>query len=125
MRNIKTIFALCIACTLFSFKPVEPSKKLKLGSYGVCSCKGEDMTSKTMKLVLKEDQSFQFIDNTVSDKKLNISGTYLLKGNKIIMKDQATKKSVRAKWKIDNNELCLKSRKGLNFTRLCWLDACE
>jgi hypothetical protein len=65
------------------------------------------------------------LDKTNADELIDLNGNWEQKGNQIILKDYPNEVSIHNVWKIDKNGKCLKSRKGLNFRRLCYLESSQ
>src|SRR5687767_6857890 len=116
MKKLIFLFALPALLAMLSFKTEAP--KLLTGTYGVCSCGGTQSTSK-VELTLNEDKTFHYFDNTNPSKAVDIKGSWVLSGNTVILKDYQSAFPIHTKWRVDKNGKCLKSRKGLEFTRLC------
>jgi hypothetical protein len=123
MKTVKSTLALG-AFTLLLVAGFTPSGKLnvKTGTYGSCSC-GEG--SARVELTLNEDQTFRYFNNTDAKNKIDATGKWSVKGNTIVLEHSQPGSAIVTKWKVDDNEKCLKSRKGLAFTRLCHLKSCE
>lgn len=117
------LLATLVILTIMSFKDKNPAKKVKTGVYGVCNC-GTENSSK-VELTINEDFTFHYFDNFESEKIIDIKGKWSLSDNTIILNDFKSDFRIPDKWQIDNNEKCLKSRKGLAFNRLCHLKSCN
>lgn len=127
MKKTISIFGLLVVLTLMSFKGNGPSKKInfKTGIYGVCNCGNSNENSTRVELIINDDNTFQYFDNSNPSKKIDIKGNWTVSNNTIRLKDYPSEVSIHNKWAIDENEKCLKSRKGLNFTRLCHIKSCK
>jgi hypothetical protein len=127
MKKTLSILGLLVALTMMSFKGNHPAKKLtlKTGTYGVCSCENYSDNPTRVELIINEDNTFQYFDNSNPSKKIDIRGSWILNNNTILLKDYKSDFSIHNKWTIDENEKCLKSRKGLNTTRLCHIKSCK
>ncbi len=101
------VFTLSVA---FTFK-TNPSC---LGVYGVSK---EDPSQ--IKLTLKEDNTFTYQDFSYSNNKIQTSGTWVQKGNKIILKSSESKLKFHHVWTLSANGKQVKSRKGLCYYSLC------
>lgn len=124
MKSIKLVMYVFILITMLSFKNKEKlTIKVVAGTYGVCSY--ESKSESILKLVLNQDQTFHFIDKTNAKKPIDVTGSWNLQNNTIQLKGYTCNYSIHHKWKIDNNQLCIKSRKGLNFYRLCNVKECK
>lgn len=127
MKTLGLIATALIMTTFLSFTPADPPEKLNLvkGTYGVYSY-GDASEGKTrIKLVINDNSTFHYRNDADPDNKIDIKGKWVRKGNAIYLKNHGADFSFHDKWKIDKNEKCLKSRNGLNFTRLCLLDSCQ
>src|SRR5688572_27693992 len=120
MKKTLTLLGVLVALTMSSFKEDPPSKKLNLktGTYGVCTCETSSENTAKVELTINDDNTFQYFDNSNPSKKIDIKGNWTITNNTIELKDYSSAVSIHNKWTIDENEKCLKSRKGLNFTRL-------
>jgi hypothetical protein len=98
---------------------------LKIGSYGVCICEGSIAVTMNTELLINDDFTFHYIDNSNQNKKIDVKGKWKRKGNIIYLLEYKSNFSIHSKWKIDKNEKCLKSRAGLNFRRLCHINSCK
>jgi hypothetical protein len=125
MKKTKILCSLLAIFTLMSFNRHKSHEKLQLktGTYGVCTC--GNSTESSVKLILNKDFTFHYTDNSYPGKKTDVKGNWVLNDNTVTLKDYTSDLSIHNKWTIDRNEKCLKSRKGLNFTRLCNVEACE
>jgi len=110
-----------LVLTLAIFGKNSPHK-LVTGTYGVCSFAGLDENAYKIEITLNDDHSFRYIDNTAK-KPINTKGTWEMKGNAVILTEIASKSKMIKKWMID--DYCLRSRKGLCWTRICHLNNCQ
>lgn len=116
---MKTVFifsALTLSMLLMSFNGRrEPgSTKTAAGVYGV----GTEALPFTFELSLNPDNTFHYVNNSVPGKAIDTKGTWEQKGNTITLSHYTSKFPIHTKWKVDGDQ-CLKSRKGMEFTRLC------
>lgn len=121
-----TIFAGIIILSIMSFKPFEPKTQLNLktGTYGVCGC--NDQSDLKVELTIEADSTFNYYShNGDVNKIVDVKGKWSREGNTIILKDFSSASSVPVKWQIDENEKCLKTRKGMTWTRLCLTSECK
>jgi len=126
MKKTLSILGLLVVLTMMSFKGNHPAKKnLKTGTYGVCSCENFSDNSTRVELIINDDNTFRYFDNSNPSKTIDIKGSWTLNNNTILLKDYKSDFSIHNKWTIDENEKCLKSRKGLNITRLCHIKSCK
>ena len=75
--------------------------------------------SPLIQLILKENNTFEFIDQSNPSKIIDAKGKYELNGNRVKLFDYNSKYKIANVWKIDSKYPCIKSRKGLKFTRIC------
>lgn len=108
-----------------SFEGGSPDLRLNTGKYGVCTCDNGEENLKRFELIISEDNTFQYFDNTNSNNIIDLKGSWIREKNTIYLKNFSSDIEIHSKWIIDDNEKCLKSRKGLNFMRLCHLGACK
>jgi hypothetical protein len=102
--------------------PTSPEKAIT-GTYGVCSCEAAGNTQ--VKLSLNEDLTFHYIDKSDRSNPKDITGKWKLDKNVVRLSATAPGINIHDKWKIDANGLCMKSRKGLTYYRLCNLRDCK
>lgn len=77
-------------------------------SYGVSA---DDPSQ--IELTLNKDHSFTYQDFSVSSKKIKVEGTYKLKNKKLSLEANDGQKGFHRKWKISEDGMTAKSRKGL------------
>ena len=127
MKKQTLILTMLIALTLMSFKSHRPSEKLKLktGVYGICNCDSLSKSSLKIELTINEDFTFHYFNNSIPTKILDVQGSWTLNDNTVFLKDYHSDFPINNKWTIDKNGKCLKSRKGLEFSRLCHIKSCK
>jgi hypothetical protein len=121
-----SIFSDLILLTIMSFKAFEPKTQLQLktGTYGTCGC--SDQSDMKVELTIEKDSTFNYYHHTGDvNKIIDVTGKWTREGNTIILKDFNSTSSVPAKWQIDENEKCLKTRNGMAWTRLCLTSECK
>lgn len=92
-----------------------PAKSVSaVGIYGVSS----DPLPFTFELSLNADKTFHYVNNSVPGKAIDVTGTWEQTGNRIKLNHYSSQFPINDTWKVDSYG-CLKSRKGLEFTRLC------
>jgi hypothetical protein len=100
-------------------KPKNDKKEI-IGTYTVNSCTQPiSGTHQQIVLTIKEDHTFQLLDQTNLSKPIKTNGTWENNKNVILLKDYQSQFPIHSKWKIDPNYPCVKSRLGLEFTRIC------
>ncbi|MCE3227560.1 MAG: hypothetical protein K0S32_2111 [Bacteroidetes bacterium] len=122
MKKINLLLIVLFAFASSSFK-TKPARILKTGTYGVCDCSDNTGKPVSIELKLNNDNTFSYVDNTVSAK-VKVTGNYSIKGNTIYLENYKSDSRIHSKWTIDNNEKCLKSRKNLEWRRLCLVKGC-
>lgn len=85
-----------------------------IGTYGV-----SDSNPSQIKLTIHADHTFTYQDFSVADNKIEASGKWTLKGNKVVLTDHNANQSFHDTWTFDQDGQVAKSRKGLCFYRLC------
>lgn len=127
MKRKKTILVSLIAFTLMSFTYIRNTKTTKLtaGTYSTCGCADSKDSAQKIGLIIHENNTFHYFDNTTVGKSIDIKGNWTLDESTVILKDYPAGSSIDNTWEIDKNGNCLKSRKGLSVIRLCNLKACE
>lgn len=123
MKQTKLFLAILVVIAMMSFSDKNPAEKVKKGAYGTCGC--TETSSTKVELIINEDFTFHYFDNYNSSKVIDVKGNWSLDGNTIVLKDYKSEFSINYKWEIEKNEKCLKSRKGLTFTRLCHVKSCN
>ncbi len=126
MEKAKLILLIMTTFICMSFIGSKPSCKLPvMGTYSTCSCDKTIENLLKFGLTLNENFTFNYFDNTNSEKKVNVKGTWSLEKNTILLKDYPSNTSLDNKWTIDKSGKCIKSKKGLSFTRLCNVKECN
>jgi len=123
----KVLLLLPLATFAFlSFTNISHVKPFKSGIYGVCNCEGEKNASK-ISLELTDNFTFQYVNTEDAQNIQTLKGRWKVEGENILLQSEvsAAEFPISDKWKIDKNENCIKSRKGLLFTRLCLLKPCK
>ncbi|MCC7298661.1 MAG: hypothetical protein IT244_10045 [Bacteroidia bacterium] len=109
-KSIKTLALLASFALLSAF-----SKHTANNFIGTFSSSASDPAQ--IKLTLNADFSYQYQDYSDTKNKINSSGTYALKGNKVVLENLGS--AFHTVWTFDKNGTAAKSRKGLSFYRLC------
>lgn len=91
------------------------------GTYGVCSLHA---SAYTFELSLNADQTFHYVNTTVPGKAIDVTGTWEQRGDRILLSNYTSEFPIHDKWKVDKDH-GLRSRKGLEFTRLGNMLACR
>lgn len=123
MKTSSVFATVPLSLMLLSFTPpgAPSAPALRTGTYGVCGC--GSATGGDLSLVLHNDHSFHYVNGTDRDKLVDVTGSWEMVGNKVRLTTDADPDF--GTWTVDKNTDCLRSRKGLQFTRLCHLEACH
>jgi hypothetical protein len=111
MKKLITLALIAISFTTLSFVNI-PTEKIA-GTYGVCGT-----NQSTVELKLNADNTFHYIDNSNPKKKINVTGKWSMKKNRIALHGDNAEIKFHNNWKIDEQGIAAKSRKGLAFYRL-------
>lgn len=111
------VVILIILVTTTSFTDKSSPDKILPGIYGICS--NEDASAPRMELIINEDLTFHYFNNFQKDKTIDIKGKWSANGSTIYLSDYNSDIVINDKWTFDKNENCIRSRKGLEWTRLC------
>ena len=84
------------------------------GTYGVSA-----VDPSQIKLQILENHTFVFQDHSQAKHAVHVSGTWTIKGRKVILNSSNQENDFHRVWTFENNGQVAKSRKGLNFWRLC------
>jgi len=127
MKKTTSFLLILIALTVLSFKGFSPSEKTTVltGTYGICDCDSSKPNALKVELTINDDHTFQYYDNSDRNKIIQVNGIWEMKNKTIHLKNYQPGFSIHTKWSISKNEKCLKSRMGMEFTRLCNIKACK
>lgn len=116
MKNPTQSFSyLLIFLLATAFTPNHPSNFI--GTYGV-----SDADPAQIQLSIYADSSFYYQDFSVADNKIQVLGTWTLRGNTVLLQASNTDVKFHKAWTITDNGKVAKSRKGMCFYRLCKKD---
>jgi len=116
MKKYKLIISLMFLVILTSFKDRnDPKLNINFGTYG----------DSNIGLTLNENHTFHYTDLSNPNNKIDVKGTWEIKKDYIILNNEGAQVRFHKNWKLDNNNLCIKSRIGLNFYRLCHSELCK
>ena len=87
------------------------------GVYGICSSEKEQ--GPNFEVTLKNDGNFHYVNSFNSKSPIDVTGKWVLSGNTIKLVDFVSSVKIHDKWQFDNTGICIKSRKGLEYSRLC------
>lgn len=124
MNTSTVCVALSLSLLFLSFTPPgsRTAPVLRTGTYGVCGCGTSTATGPSVSLVLHDDHTFYYVNSADRTEPIDITGSWEAEGNKVQL--LSTTDAILETWTMDKNSNCLRSRKGLLFTRLCHLEAC-
>lgn len=127
MRTLRLLALLCITVVVSSYTLSAPSSPsaIALGMYGVCDCGDSADDGRHIALTLNEDRTFHYVNSTDPKATTDVAGTWVVDGRTITLKTVGANGTVLGTWTMDKEGNCIRSRKGLLFTRLCHLEDCE
>ena len=126
MKTFTFILVALIAFSSGSFTIRSAKKRnFSAGVYGVCACTGTNAHPVQVELTLNNDNTFHYINNSDRSNTIDVKGNWELSNNTITLKNYTSPVAINDSWKVDKNEKCLKSRKGMLFTRLCNVKECK
>lgn len=101
-----------ISIAIFAFKPISnsPKRTLNPGAYH-----GSDKIT----LTINADGTFSYSNHTNTNKLIDITGNWQLDGKNLSLINYESQQKVNDQWTIDENEKCLKSRRGMEWLRIC------
>lgn len=125
MRTRYVLATLSLSLMLLSFTPPGSPKAhgLRTGTYGVCGCAPAAANGPAISLSLDEGGSFRYVNGTDPAEPIDVTGRWEMAKEKVTL--WSASGAVVGTWSMDKNTNCLRSRKGLLFTRLCHLEACQ
>ncbi len=118
MTSLRLLAFAVPAAALFAFTP--PEAPTAEGTYGVCGC-GTAPTP-DLSLTLRPDGTFRYKNGEDPARPEEVSGTWRQEGRKLTLFDGTG--AVVAHWSLDKQGPCIRTRRGMLFTRLCRLQAC-
>jgi hypothetical protein len=110
-KLINTPFSVILLLTLFSFTQI--TELDFVGTYGV-----SENDPARIELRLNKDKTFTYKDLSNSDKQIDVKGNWEAKNNEILLKNYDSEFSFHTKWKISEEGMVAKSRKGMTFYTL-------
>ncbi len=109
----------------FTGIPDKDETILETVTYGTCGCEGALSAASQVELTLHPDYTFHYINASDPAQKLDLTGNWVMQGKKVVLHLDGVETSFHNSWKLDKNQSCIVSRKGLNFVRLCNVKACK
>ena len=97
-----------------SFKSKVSSEQVA-GIYSVCNSE----SSPKFEVTLNKDFTFHYFNSYDPAKIIDVKGTWTFDNNQILLRDYLSENKIHDKWHVDKTEKCIKSRLGLEWTRLC------
>lgn len=88
-----------------------------IGTYGV-----SDSDPSQIKLNINANHTYTYQDFSNPNHKIDVSGTWELKGKKVVLIEPSQAVSFHSVWTFVENGNVAKSHKGLCFYRLCKID---
>lgn len=125
MRTRYVFATLSLSFMLLSFTPPgSPSAPaLRTGTYGVCGCGSPTAPGPDLSLALHDDGTFHYVNGTDRNELVDVTGSWEMVKHQVTLWTASGEELET--WSVDKNTNCLRSRKGLLFTRLCHLEACR
>ncbi len=111
IKYFQTLCALVAFAILTAFTTPPPAIT---GTYGV-----SDSDPSAIRLTLNADHTFAYRDLSNPDKRIEVSGTWVLKHSKVTLKSAQNGVKFHKVWKIESDGNAAKSHKGMCFYRLC------
>jgi hypothetical protein len=116
MKTFSSLLFILLLTTLTASKPPEQAN-VTIGTYGIYP----NSSTILIELKLNDDFTFNYVNNANLTKPVNTKGNWKVIGNTIELENFKSAFPINTKWTIDKDQPCLKSRKGLEFTRICLL----
>ncbi len=114
MNLLKTTIASLVLLTAIAFS--YSHTKIENAEFGVCA----NAENSLVNLKLLNDGTFCYKDQSKST-----NGTWQQTGNKVILEPCNEIKDFRNVWKLEKDNLAIKSRLGMSFYRLVNLEKCK
>ena len=111
-KSLKVLSFVALLALLSSFRPESTANFI--GTYGV-----SESDPSAIRLELKADNSFTYRDPNY---KVDLSGTWVQKGHKVLLLAKNCDKRFHKVWSFDKEGKVAKSRLALCFYRLCKID---
>ena len=118
MQNKVLVLAVFLSFVAMSFKGNRSPENINLikGTYGV------NNSNNSLRLVINDDNTFHYINSTNPKTPIDVKGKWELRGNAVYLKNYRSEFRINTKWKVGKDCPCLRSVKGIEFTRLCLLN---
>lgn len=109
---MKTTLITVLIWMLLAFAPVESPEFI--GTYGA-----SENDPAQISLTIKADHTYTYTDYSSRLNKINSTGTWSEKGQKVVLTDNNGKKNFHRIWTFHNAAKQAKSHKGMTFYTLC------
>ena len=123
LKRLLIIPGALVALFLVAFTNTSKPVTITTGTFGVCDC--DEDTSMKFNLTISDDFTFHYYKNDDPDNMIDVKGKWEMKDNTIVLKEYTSSKPIHDKWTVDKNGVCLKSKKGLEWSRLCQVKPCN
>ena len=111
MKLTRSILFSALLFFTFGFKG---ATKIEIpGAFGVSKSDAANL-----ELRLNPDKTFTYAFISGQGKKVTISGNWELKNEAILLKDYTSEIPFHTKWKMEEDGMAIRSKRGLNFYRL-------
>lgn len=125
MKYTHFIFILLVSLPFLSLNNHE-NPAPRTGTFGVCNCDENSSSASKFEVTFNENNTFTYIDYSDLAKPIDTKGTWRMDGNNIVLENYQSSFPINTKWKVDNNnDNCIKSSRGMEFTRLCLIKPCQ
>lgn len=127
MQKIQLPLLLLALLGIMSFTdlPYKNGIVLETITYSTCGCETAQSSAPKVALTINPDHTFHYLNASDPAHPIDQKGAWVMQGKSIVLKSDAAKASFHKSWKLDKNQPCVVSRKGLNFIRLCDVKACD
>jgi hypothetical protein len=124
MRNrLLLLPGMLVVLIILSFTDRTTNERFIGRTYGICDC--ADSKSMKFNVTFKDDHTFHYFKNDDPANVIDVSGKWEVVKNNIVLSGYDAATAIHDKWTFDKNELCLKSKKGFEWTRLCQVKPCK
>ncbi|MBK9014448.1 MAG: hypothetical protein IPM82_10365 [Saprospiraceae bacterium] len=124
MQKFQAIIFAMIAMS-FTGVPCTNEMILETKIYGTCGCGNNVEADLKIELTINPDHSFHYRNVSNPSKKVDVKGHWSMNSNMVVLKGDDAESTFHNEWKFDKNQLCIQSRKGLYFIRLCDIESCN
>jgi hypothetical protein len=121
MKNLFFLLALSWALTSYIS---ESESSFKAGVFSACTCADNQAYKSQIKVSFMADNQFEIIDTRNPSVVATTVGTWEISKKQHIQLFPKNEMNFSDKWKLEKDGTCIKSRKGLNWIRLCNIEQC-